>query len=174
MAWYTRPSLSQRQANRARTLQDVKSATFVAAGIALPIRKAGKVYTAVRPHATKFQIAVGAVALKGAVSSAVRSQPFYWVPGQVGYLVYLASTVQSRGGTSSGLPSESGVHPASVRLARPSASERSRKAAQKTRRAQGLVSRGSPSSSKRRGGRERLTPWCKVHKRRHWCRFTRK
>ena len=68
---------------------------------------------------------------------------------------------QSRAGTSPGLPSTGGVHPASIQLAQPSA--------QKPRRAQGLLRRGS---AKR--GRVRQKPWCIVHKRRHWCRYTRK
>ena len=41
--------------------------------------------------------------------------------------------------------------------------------AQKTRRAQALLRRGS---AKR--GRVRRKPWCWKHKRRHWCRYTRK
>ncbi len=67
----------------------------------------------------------------------------------------------SRAGTTVTSSQQQGVHPASIQLAQPSA--------QKTRRAQGLVSRGS---AKR--GRERRKPWCRVHRRRHWCRFTRK
>ncbi len=86
---------------------------------------------------------------------------------EAGKDVALVDYYMSRGGTSSGLPSGSGVHPASIQLARPSA--------QKTRRAQGIKSRGSSSSrTSRRGGRERLKPWCKIHKRRHWCRYTRR
>lgn len=38
--------------------------------------------------------------------------------------------------------------------------------AQKTRRAQGIKSRGRTKS-----GRER--PWCRVHQAHHWCQFTR-
>ncbi len=38
--------------------------------------------------------------------------------------------------------------------------------AQKTRRAQGIKSRG-----RTKFGRER--PWCRVHQRHHWCQFTR-
>ncbi len=38
--------------------------------------------------------------------------------------------------------------------------------AQKTRRAQGIKSRG-----RAKPGRER--PWCRVHQRHHWCQFTR-
>ena len=68
---------------------------------------------------------------------------------------------QSRAGTSPGLPSTGGVHPESIQLSQPSA--------QKTRRAHGVSRRGS---AKR--GRVRLKPWCRVHKRRHWCRYTRK
>ena len=41
--------------------------------------------------------------------------------------------------------------------------------AQKTRRAQGILRRGSAQR-----GRVRQKPWCRVHKRRHWCRYTRK
>lgn len=164
MAWYTRPSPSERAANRARTLEDFQTAVAITAGIVLPIRKAGKLYRAAKPHATKLQIAAGAVAGKGVVSSAVRSQPWYFVPRDVLFTTYVTRyhpELLSRAGTSPGLPSMGGVHPASIQLAQPSA--------QKTRRAQGLLRRGS---AKR--GRVRQKPWCRVHKRRHWCRYTRK
>ncbi len=74
------------------------------------------------------------------------------------------------------------LHPASIQVEtstsrggqfRPTSSQQVRRtggpSAQKTRRAQGIKSRG-----RAKPGRERLKPWCRVHKRRHWCRYTRR
>ncbi len=166
MAWYTRPSSSERAANRARTLGDLKAGAAVAAGIALPIRKAGKLYRAAKPHATKLQIAAGAVAAKGVVGSAVRSQPWYFVPRDVLFTTYVTRyhpELLSRGGST-----------------RPKSSQQVRRTGGPS--AQGASGFGrSPSARKRTirrakayPARVRSAPWCFMHKRRHWCRYTRK
>ena len=79
---------------------------------------------------------------------------------EAGKDVALVHHFMSRDGTTVSSSQQQGVHPASIQLAHPSA--------QKTRRAQGLSSRG-----RAKPGRERLKPWCKIHKRRHWCQYTR-
>ncbi len=133
-------------------LQDAQRGALIGLGIVLPIRKAGKVYSAARSHATKLQIAAGAVALKGAVGSAVRSQPWYFVPRDLALLIGYGA-YKSRGGS---------IRPQSSQQVRRSGGP----SAQKTRRAQGLLSRGRTKS-----GRER--PWCVVHQAHHWFQFTR-